>query len=164
MIKMKKLTSLFQKLGFNDILTYLQSGNVVFSSPESAELIAGKIEKAILKEFGHKVPAIVRTIAEIEAITDINPFTSEKDYDPAKSAVIFLNNQPDQGQLLKVADINYPPDRFKIIGKEIFIFCPNGFGRTKLYTGFFEDKMKLTGTARNWKTIAAITEIASGFK
>jgi uncharacterized protein (DUF1697 family) len=163
-IKMTDLLSLYKKLGYQDAITYIQSGNVVFSSPDSAETIAGRIEKAILKEFGHTVPAMVRTIGEVEKITVKNPFLSEKDYDPAKSAVIFLYDEPDQGQLAKVADIDYPPDKFKIIGKEIFIYCPNGFGKTKLYTNFFENKMKVTGTARNWKTIGAITEIASGFK
>jgi len=163
-IKMTDLSSLYRKLGYKDAVTYIQSGNVVFSSTESAEMIAGKIEREILKEFGHTVPVMVRTIGEIENIPGLNPFRSEKDYDPAKSSVIFLNSEPDKMQISKVADVNYPPDRFKIIGKEIFIYCPNGFGKTKLYTNFFEARMKVTGTARNWKTIAAITEIASGFK
>ncbi len=60
----------------------------------------------------------------------------------------------------KVKDINYPPDKFIIAGKEIYIYCPNGFGRSKIYTGFFENKMKVTGTGRNWKTINALINIA----
>jgi uncharacterized protein (DUF1697 family) len=76
-------------------------------------------------------------------------------------AVLFLHDEPSETQVQKVADINYPPDKFKIIGKEIFIYCPNGFGRTKLYTNFFEKKMGVIGTARNWKTITAILDIAN---
>ncbi len=89
-----------------------------------------------------------------------NPFFDEKNFDPAKLAVMFLYEVPSVEQIEKVKNIDYPPDKFKIIGKEIFIYCPNGFGKTKLYTNFFENKMKVTGTARNWKTINSILEIA----
>ena len=65
-----------------------------------------------------------------------------------------------ESQIQKVADVDYPPDKFKIIGNEIYTFCPNGFGKTKLYTNFFENKMKVTGTARNWKTITTLLNLA----
>jgi len=162
-IKMADLLSLYRKLGYKDAVTYIQSGNVVFSSSESADSIAEKIENAILKKFSYTVPVMVRTDDELEKIYQMNPFLSEMDFDPGKCAAIFLYNDPDPGQLLKVADVNYPPDKFKIIGKEIFTYCPNGFGRTKLYTNFFENRMKVTGTARNWKTVTAIKGIFSNF-
>ena len=75
-------------------------------------------------------------------------------------AVIFLHEEVTEEQIQKVINIDYPPDKFKISGREIFIYCPNGFGRTKLYTNFFEKKMGVTGTARNWKTITTILQIA----
>jgi uncharacterized protein (DUF1697 family) len=75
-------------------------------------------------------------------------------------AVLFLHDKPSESQIQKVANIDYPPDKFRIIGREIFIYCPNGFGRTKLYTNFFEQKMGVVGTARNWKTITTILNIA----
>lgn len=74
--------------------------------------------------------------------------------------MIFLHENATEAQIQKVIDSNYPPDKFKIIGREIFIFCPNGFGKTKLYTNFFENKMGVAGTARNWKTIKKLLEIA----
>jgi uncharacterized protein (DUF1697 family) len=163
-IKMADLLLLYKKIGYKDAVTYIQSGNVVFTLSDNEENIASKIEDAIRKKFGYEVTVIVRTAGEIEKINHLNPFLPEKDFDPAKSSVILLSEKPDKDQLSKVADVNYPPDRFKIIGKEIFIYCPNGFGRTKLYTNFFEDKMKVKGTARNWKTISAITGIALNFK
>ncbi len=70
-----------------------------------------------------------------------NPFLNEINFDPSKMAVMFLHDKPSEAQIQKVADIDYPPDKFKIVGSEIFIYCPNGFGRTKLYTNFFENKM-----------------------
>jgi uncharacterized protein (DUF1697 family) len=73
---------------------------------------------------------------------------------------MFIHEKLTESQVQKVADVDYPPDKFKIAGNEIFTYCPNGFGRTKLYTNFFEKKMKLSGTARNWKTITTIMELA----
>ena len=67
---------------------------------------------------------------------------------------------PSETQIQKVINIDYPPDKFKIIGSEIFIYCPNGFGKTRLYTNFFEKKMRIKGTGRNWKTITTILNIA----
>ena len=81
-------------------------------------------------------------------------------FDPSKMAVLLLHESPAEAQILKVKDVDYPPDKFKIIEKEIFIYCPNGFGRTKLYTNFFEKKMGVTGTARNWNTITTILGLA----
>jgi uncharacterized protein (DUF1697 family) len=158
-MKMSDLLSIYKKLGFKDAVTYIQSGNVVFTSTENEKKIATEIEKAILKKFGYSVPVMVRTADEIQRINQLNPYIHESDFEAGKSSVIFLYNEPDSDQVAKVADINYPPDMFKIIGREIFIYCPDGFGRTKLYTNFFENKMKVTGTARNWKTITAISEI-----
>ena len=103
---------------------------------------------------------MIRTSEELTELLSTNPFLGEPDFNPAKMAVIFLHEKPSDSQLLKVADVDYPPDKFKIIGRDIFIFCPNGFGRTKLYTNFFEKKMGVTGTARNWKTITTILNIA----
>jgi uncharacterized protein (DUF1697 family) len=162
-MKMADLLPLYKKLGFKDAVTYIQSGNVVFNSDNDAEKIGSDIEEAILKKFNYNVPVMVRTAEEILKINNLNPYLQEMDFEPAKSSVIFLLNEPDADQLVKVADIDYPPDKFIVIGKEIYIYCPNGFGRTKLYTNFFENKMKVIGTARNWKTLTAITEIASGF-
>jgi uncharacterized protein (DUF1697 family) len=103
---------------------------------------------------------MIRTNSELRDLFSSNPFLGETNFDPSKMAVIFLLDAPSQTQIQKVADINYPPDKFKIIGKEIFIYCPNGFGRTRLYTNFFEKKMGVIGTARNWKTITTILNIA----
>ena len=101
--------------------------------------------------------AVWRKLSELFAI---NPFLNENNFNPAKMAVIFLHETPEITQIQKVKGVDYPPDKFKIEGKEIFIYCPNGFGRTKLYTNFFEKKMGVIGTARNWKTVTTIRDLA----
>ncbi len=161
-IRMADLTGMFKESGFNDAETYIQSGNVVFTVDggiAGIELVPG-IESAIRLKFGFEIAAMIRTPDEIRKIITVNPFLKETNFDPSKSAVIFLYEKPVKEQLEKVRSINYPPDKFEIIGKEIFIYCPNGFGRTKLYTNFFENKMKIAGTARNWNTINTILGMA----
>lgn len=161
-IKMTDLADLYRKLGFKDAETYIQSGNVIFStSGGSKESELGlKIEKGILEKFNYLVPVMIRTIKELADLFISNPFLEEPGFDPSKMAVIFLHEEPSDNQLQKVRDVDYPPDKFKITGKEIFTYCPNGFGRTKIYTNFFEKKMRVTGTARNWKTVNTLLDIA----
>jgi uncharacterized protein (DUF1697 family) len=161
-IKMTDLSTLFKEIGFTDAETYIQSGNIIFNDPgrlSEAELTV-KIEEAIRKEFKYNIPVINRTTKELRTIISHNPFAEEENFDPEKLAVIFLYEKPSESQIGKVKGINYPPDKFIVAGKEIYIYCPNGFGKSKIYTGFFENKMKTTGTGRNWKTINALIHIA----
>jgi uncharacterized protein (DUF1697 family) len=161
-IKMTDLTELFIQIGLKDAKTFIQSGNVVFRDPggiSPSDLVVS-IEKAILEKFSFVIPVMIRTNRELSDLLSSNPFLTETNFDPSKMAVLFLHDEPTESQVQKVAGIDYPPDKFEIAGREIFIYCPNGFGRTKLYTNFFEKKMGVTGTGRNWKTITALLNIA----
>ena len=161
-IKMADLADLYQKLGFKDAKTYIQSGNVIFScdgGSNEAEL-GLKIEQDILVKFNYNVPVMLRTNQELTDLYTTNPFLEEPDFDPSKMAVIFLHEEPSDNQLQKVVDVDYSPDNFKIIGREIYIYCTNGFGRTQIYTNFFEKKMGVSGTGRNWKTITTILSMS----
>lgn len=148
-------------MGFNDAETYIQSGNVIFSTIAdlSSSEIGLKIENAIHEKYNYNVPVLIRTAEKMRKLLFVNPFLEEEKFDPSKMAVLFLYKKPSKAQIQKIIDIDYPPDKFKIIGSEIFVYCPNGFGRTKLYTNFFERKMGVTGTGRNWKTITTILNI-----
>jgi len=160
-IKMTRLAEMFRQLGYSDAETYIQSGNIVFSCRNSRiDEVSSAIRKAILSEFSLDIAVITRTPDEIKKIIAVNPFLEEPGFDPSKMAVVFLELKPSEEQILKVAGIDYPPDKFRIIGSEIYIYCPNGFGKTKLYTNFFEAKMKVTGTARNWTTVNKLLEMA----
>jgi uncharacterized protein (DUF1697 family) len=157
-IKMTDLSSLYINLGFTDVKTFIQSGNVIFTNTgkKSSSALSSAIEQGILEKFNYIVPVMIRTSQELSDLFSVNPFFDEIGFNPAKMAVIFLHEEPSADQIKKVKEVDYPPDKFKISGKEIFIYCPNGFGKTKLYTNFFEKKMGVVGTARNWKTITTI--------
>ena len=161
-MKMTDLADLYKKLGHKNITTYIQSGNVIFDceTEHPLTLLSNEIEELILKKFSFKIPVMIRTVEEMRQLIILNPFLAEAQVHPEKMAVIFLHEEATKAQVQKVIDIDYPPDKFQIIGREIYIFCPTGFGKTKLYTNFFENKMGVTGTARNWKTVSKLLEIA----
>jgi uncharacterized protein (DUF1697 family) len=161
-VKMAELLSLYNDMGFNDCETYIQSGNVIFKGADivTADETAAMIEKAILKRFSYTIPVMIRTVEEVRNIMSVNPFLNRENFEPSQMAVILLYERATELQIQKVAAIDYTPDKFEISGREIFIYCPNGFGRTKLYTNFFEKKMGVTGTARNWNTITTILNIS----
>jgi uncharacterized protein (DUF1697 family) len=162
-IRMTDLEKMFRDLGFSDAETFIQSGNIIFTSDgeiSTVELTV-KIESEIRKRFGFEISALLRLTGEMERVTLSNPFVTLQDFDPTRSAVIFLDEEPAKKNLKKLENEDYPPDKFEVIGREIFIYCPNGFGRTKLYTNFFEKKIGVTGTARNWNTVNTIFGLAS---
>lgn len=161
-IKMTDLTALYIKLGYKNAMTYIQSGNVIFSSDSELSVtdLSNAIEKAILDRFKFIIPVMTRSVSQLQELSSVNPFLKDKEFDPSKMAVLFLQEKPSGEQIMKVAVVNYPPDRFVIIGTDIHIYCPNGFGKTKLYTNFFEKKMGVIGTARNWKTVTTLINMA----
>jgi uncharacterized protein (DUF1697 family) len=160
-LKMGDLADLFRELGFTDVQTYIQSGNVIFrnNSGDPESVLRSRIEEGIKKRFDYNIAVMLRTEKQLKDLAPVNPFLDEDDFSSSKMAVIFLHDPVTVEQADKVKGVSYPPDKFHIAGSEIFIYCPGGFGRTKLYTNFFESRMKVTGTARNWKTVQTISEL-----
>jgi len=160
-IRMAELRSLYEALGLVRVESYLQSGNVVFDSdePDGAKL-AGLIEAEIEQTFGYSVPVLVRTPADFRRIIESNPFAGDRNEDPARLYVTFLYQLPAGEQWRKLASPTGTADEFVIGEQEIFLFCPNGYGRTKLSNNFFEKKLGVPATTRNWKTVNALYQMA----
>ena len=164
-IPMVELKAMYEGLKFKNITTYIQSGNVVFSAAESdTKALTKKIEQAILKKFGFNVPVIALTIDELQSAIKKNPFLKDKGIDTEKLHVTFLEDSPSADGLKKVMEYNYTPDKFIITGKEVYLHCPNGYGNTKLTNTFFENKLKVRATTRNWRTTNELLKIALNTK
>jgi uncharacterized protein (DUF1697 family) len=155
-IPMNDLKIIYENLGFEKVKTYIQSGNLVFTikNQVSIKILSSEIEKAILNKWNYHVPVILRTLDEMEEIIRGNPFIGEKEIDQEKLHVTLLSDFPE-----KSIEGDYVPDRFSIVGKNIYLYCPNGYGRTKLSNTFFEKKLKLNATTRNWKSITKLLDI-----
>ena len=160
-IKMDALRNIYSDLNFKNIQTYLQSGNVIFQGKrtkheESEKIIARKI----LNEFGFDVPVIVMDLNELLTVLKNNPFVNERNEDLTTLHVTFLSQKPEQANIDKIKNGQYAPDEFIVSGMTVYLFCPNGYGNTKLTSTFFENKLKSVATTRNWKTIQEIFNIA----
>jgi len=161
-VRMKDLVSLYESLGLGNVRTYVQSGNVIFSSPQKdTRELSGLIEKAVEETFGFKVAVLLRTPSELQLVISNNPFLKKPDIDKSKLAVTFLSDKPENSHISRIQGINDESDRFVIVNKEIYLYCPNGFARTKFSNQFFEKKLGVTATTRNWKTVNALLDIVS---
>jgi uncharacterized protein (DUF1697 family) len=161
-ILMADLKSLYEGLGLKNITTYIQSGNVIFQADKktSPSILIEKISAAILKRYGFHVPIIIRSKEEMQHILIANPFLTNKKINIEKLHITFLSDIPEEELVEKIKSTDYTPDQFYILEKEVYIHCPESYGETKLSNTFFEKKLNVTATTRNWNTFNKLTELA----
>ncbi|MEU1725607.1 DUF1697 domain-containing protein [Actinomadura sp. ATCC 39365] len=160
MVSMAELRELLAGLGFEDVKTHLQSGNVVYTSGKSPDKAAAEIEAALARDLGVPVPVLARTGTELGEILKANPL-GDVAADDALHLVTFLSEKPDAGPIKALDPDAFKPDVFKHVGKEIYVWCPDGVRNTKLSYSFWEKKLGVTATARNWKTVCKLHELAT---
>jgi len=161
-VPMADLRILYEELGLKNITTYIQSGNVIFESKVANKALEKKIEKKIKVKFGFDVSVITRTKEELNAVIKENPFTKENNIELEKLYVIFLGEIPDPVLLKKLIESDLGPERFIVCGKTIYLYCPVGYGEAKLNNNFFEKKLKVVATTRNWRTTNILLDMMKG--
>jgi uncharacterized protein (DUF1697 family) len=144
----------FEELGFADVVTYVQSGNVAFRAPRAT---AGAIEQGIREAFGLEVPVVLRTGAELKAVAARNPFLAGGT-ELKLLHVVFLDREPAAGVIAQVDPERSPGDRFSLVGTELYVDYANGSGRSKLTLDYLERRLGVKGTARNWNTVLKLVE------
>jgi len=160
-IKMDALRALYQSLKLEDPRTYLQSGNVVFRTKEkNIARIATKIHDAIARDFGFRPEVILRTPEELRKAIAANPFAKRQGLNPAKLLVTFLADKPGTTARGKLLDLKPDPEELHLIGRELYIYFPNGAGRSKLQWASLAEKLGTSGTARNWNSVIGMLGIA----
>ncbi|MDX1811735.1 MAG: DUF1697 domain-containing protein [Gammaproteobacteria bacterium] len=161
-IKMADLKSLYEKSGFNQVRTYIQSGNVLFESKikDKAD-IRQTLETVIENHYGFKVPVDVRTKKDFQAIVKACPYEEAKlAENGTKILVSFLSRTPTASQRVEMEKHAVAPERLICNKDVIYLFCPNGYGKSKLSNTFIESKLGLTATTRNWKTVCTLLEMS----
>jgi len=160
-IAMADLKRLCTAAGHTDVVTYVQSGNVVFTSRAGqAKEIAESLSTRIKKDLGFDVTVLVRTPAELQKVIARNPF-ADKRHDPKRLHVTFLATATDKASVRALDGFEAPPDEFHIDGREVYLHTPDGYGRSKLNNTFWERKLKVDATTRNWNTVQACLELAT---
>ena len=161
-VGMSQLRDLFQELGHTDISTYLQSGNVVFNTIDrSPDQIVANLEKEIALTFGFPVTVLLRSPKDLTRVLNSNPYV-QIEPEPTKLHVTFLEEKPTGAKLSRLEIPVTETARFNVSGREIFLHCPDGYGNTKLNNNFFERRLGMQATTRNWKTVTALHEMLGG--
>jgi len=160
MIKMDALKSMLEHIGFTNVRTYLQSGNVfVDTEEESASKVGFMIKQEIFKVFGHEVPTIVITKEDLELCFKNSPYIKEKDIDTKKLYVAFSSTELKKENIndLKISQVK--PDEASIDGNRIFIKYAVGAGKTRLEGKYIEKKLNVIVTMRNWNTVTNLLKM-----
>ena len=161
-IRMEALRACFEGLGCRKVRSYVQSGNVVFEGGEKdAARYVEEISKRILRDFGFAVPVLLRTSAELRRIIRQNPFLNQPEIDHSKLHVTFLSAAAPKSAADDLKVLAETPEQFHIRGREIYLYCPNGYGRTKLSNNAIEKKLRLEATTRNWRSVQALSALAT---
>jgi uncharacterized protein (DUF1697 family) len=159
-IKMDALRALYESLKLEEPRTYVQSGNVIFRTKEKdAGRLAKKIQDAIEKTFGCSPAVILRTTSDLKKTVASNPFAG-RDLEPGKILVTFLGGDPGREAQASLAMLKKYPEELYLKGRELYIYFPNGAGKSKLPWSQVERLFNVIGTARNWNSVTQMLAIA----
>lgn len=160
-IKMEALRRLYESLGFQNVSTYVQSGNVIFTHEDAdtdqlEETISGKIEK----EFAFSVTVLVLKAEKLGQVIDNNPFAKKSDKQSQHLYVTFLSAKPDNYRQKAILDHCRNGEEARFGDHVVYLYVPKGYGRTKINNNFVESRLKVDATTRNWKTTNEIFRLA----
>ena len=160
-LPMADLRVLLSGLGFADVATYLQSGNVVCTGSGRAGDVAERVATAIADEMSLTVPVVARTSAEWATVIAGNPFAGVDD-DPKRLHVTFLAGEPDPNRVneLMAESGSFEPDKVAVVGPDVYLHVPRGYSDTGLQNAFLERKLGQVASTRNWRTVTALAELA----
>jgi uncharacterized protein (DUF1697 family) len=161
-LPMKALAAACEALGCTSVQTYIQSGNIVFKTSGTAVAAFPRVLKAqIKKEFGFETTVILRTAAEMRAITENNPYL-KPGTDTRFLHVTFLADEPNLTDVVKLNPVCEKDEAFSLRGKEIFLYLPNGMGRSKMASYAFDKVLRTIASTRNWQTVTKLLALAEG--
>ncbi len=162
-IKMDKLRASFEALGFEQVKTYIQSGNVVFEAGRlSTVVLSKKIEERILRDFGFSASVISRSSDEMATTIARNPFLNQRGIDHERLHVMFLSEAPAPAALKKLAALTAAPDQFRCFDKEIYFYLPNGVSGSVLMKSPVDRILGVVTTTRNWRTVNQLSQMCEG--
>lgn len=161
-IKMVDLKAMLDEMGFKDVMTYIQSGNVVFKSSLGGNVQLGeKIKKGIAKTLDFDVPVLVKTYEELKSILDRNPFTEASDIENKRIYFALLKEAPKRELIATFKEENFPGELFVVTDECVYLNYSLGAGKAKLSNNLIERKLKVSATSRNYRTMVKLLEMSS---
>ena len=160
-LPMNDLRTLCTSLGLCDVRTLLQSGNVVFrADARSFRRLPALLEDSLEERFGFRPTVFLRTAAELRSIVSRNPLLRHAQADPGKFAVLFLAAAPEARALDRMKSLKADNELLELVGHELYIYLPQGFGRSKLLAGSLDRTLGTAATGRNWNTVCKLLAAA----
>ncbi len=160
MIKMEALKTVLEAAGFQNVQTYIQSGNVFVDTDETnAAAVGFKIKQELFKNFGHEVPVVVIAKSDLDACLNNNPFLKEKEVDTKKLYVAFISTTLKDTSINDLKVSQFKPDEARIDGNKIFIKYAVGAGKTRFDQKYIEKKLNVVATIRNWNTVTQLLQL-----
>lgn len=163
-VKMEDLRRTFEAMDFTEVTTYIQSGNVIFSTPDdSAAGLRAMIETRLLSALSLDTTVILRDGDELAALVDSNPFIeSEGDASVMKKLHMTFFADTPVTQDVSLDGIDIGRDEFVLRGREVYLNCPDGYGRSKLTNSLWEKRCRVRATTRNWRSVVALARLTAG--
>ena len=158
-IAMAELRELLEEAGFDNVRTYLQSGNVVLSSPKKADAVAGMCKRTITKELGLDIEVVVRSRSQLAKVVERDPL-GKIATNPKRYQVSFLAARAPRGLARKLEEAAAETERFVVSGHEIYAWHPEGVARSKLWSLLAGRNLGAVATSRNWTTVTKLLELA----
>jgi uncharacterized protein (DUF1697 family) len=158
-IAMPALREALEEAGYEDVATYVQSGNVVMSSERKPDELARRCGQLIAERFDLDIPVVVRTRAELARVVRRDPLGDVAD-DPKRYQVTFLAQKPKAALVRELEALAAPNERLAVAGREIYAWHPDGAARSKLWNRLAGRDLGVTATARNWNTVTALLALA----
>lgn len=160
MIKMDALKALLERMGFQNVLTYIQSGNVFFEcEEENGSSVGFKIKQEIFKEWGYEVPVMLLAKQDLELALSNNPYLKEKEADTSKIYFAFLNKELNESAIHDFKKSQVKPDEATIDKNRLYLKYINGAGKTRLDNKYIEKKLNVISTMRNFNTVSKLLEM-----
>jgi uncharacterized protein (DUF1697 family) len=159
-VEMADLHAIFAGLGYAGISTYLRTGNVLFGTEAPRSALAADIEARIDREIGVRTTVLLRSRDELDTLAVGNPFL-DREPDPTKLHVTFLAQEPGRGRAAGLAVLAAEGEEVAVVGRDVYLHCPHGYGRTKLSNTAIERRLAVTATTRNWRTVTALRDLVT---
>ena len=164
-IKMEDLRALYESLDFRNPRTFIQSGNVVFEAQDrKLEKIRKRIEEGIEQRFGFHSDVILRTVEEMKDAIERDTFAGRENFNPGKLVIVFLAADPGMDAIAQVRAMKVAPEELRIGGRELYVYYPNGMGRSKFPMTAIAKILKTEWTGRNWNSVTKLLELAGSFR
>ncbi|SDN73260.1 Uncharacterized conserved protein, DUF1697 family [Paenibacillus sp. yr247] len=162
-IKMDKLRSIFESMGYQNVITYIQSGNVIFDCEEDdAAVVRDRIVSELISQLTFDIPVVIRTVEELRKVVELTPHKMINTEENEQRYITFLSQAATDAAIAKLESFQNDVDEFRVKGLTVYLLIRKNYGESKFNNNFLEKKLGVSATTRNWETVNKLIQLAEG--